>query len=180
MPKNLPQEIIIDGYNLIFAVEELRPLALKDFSKARQGLIELLRRYKAKTRAKVTIVFDGTERGEIAEEISGGIRVLYSRQPESADCLIARLMKKIRPGQAAIVSSDKEIIDLAKAHYLETIRAKAFERILKEKLLLREPTPHTKEEIISEEEVNYWLKRFSEVSEKEATTKFTESIKKSF
>ena len=50
---------IIDGYNVIFAWEDLRALAERELEDAREKLMRLLVNFAAYTRYEVVLVFDG-------------------------------------------------------------------------------------------------------------------------
>ena len=49
---------MVDGYNVIFAWEELKSLAKTSMDAARTALIEILSNYQGYRRCKVIIVFD--------------------------------------------------------------------------------------------------------------------------
>ncbi len=51
--------LIVDGYNVIFAWEELRDLARSDIQAARERLIHILSNYSAFRRVETVLVFDG-------------------------------------------------------------------------------------------------------------------------
>ncbi|MBP5225201.1 MAG: NYN domain-containing protein, partial [Lachnospiraceae bacterium] len=53
------QILLVDGYNVIFAWEDLRELAVADIQAARDRLIHILINYAAFTEEDVTLVFDG-------------------------------------------------------------------------------------------------------------------------
>ncbi len=102
--------IIIDGYNLIRQWPELARLDRTALEAGREGLLEALQRYRRAKGHRVTVVFDGREQGGQAEtsEHARGIAVRYSRQGETADSVIARLVAEA--GQAAtVVSSDRAV-----------------------------------------------------------------------
>lgn len=84
----------MDGYNIIGAHEYWKTLPLEE---ARVQLIELLSEYQASSGRRVTLVFDAhrTAGGESRETL-GNITVRYTREHETADQLIERLVKKNR------------------------------------------------------------------------------------
>lgn len=86
--------LIVDGYNIIGAHEEWNMLTLEE---GRARLIELLSEYQASSGRRVIVVFDAhrTPGGESEEKV-GNITVRYTRERETADQLIERLVKKNR------------------------------------------------------------------------------------
>ena len=105
--------IIIDGYNLIRRIPELRALDRENLEAGRDTLVRQLSAYRAGKGHRMTVVFDGAESvhlGGSTEKI-GGVAVRYSRQGESADSVIR---KTCGEGQAeVVVSGDREITDAA-------------------------------------------------------------------
>ncbi len=84
--------LLVDGYNIIGAWPELRFLKTKDFSAARDLLIEKMAEYQAYTGYKVIVVFDahlvpGTE----TKMKSRKIEVIFTRENETADERIEKL-----------------------------------------------------------------------------------------
>jgi len=85
--------LIVDGYNIIGDWPDLRELKHKSLEAARDKLIDELKEYKAITGRDVIVVFDAhLARGGRSEEIVAGIRLLYSKEQETADELIERLV----------------------------------------------------------------------------------------
>ena len=100
---------IIDGYNVIFAWEDLRALAERELEDAREKLMHLLVNFSAYTRYEVVLVFDGyrvpRNRGEKLDY--HGIRVVYTEENETGDAYIERLVHEIgRNEQVRVVTSD--------------------------------------------------------------------------
>jgi predicted RNA-binding protein with PIN domain len=106
--------IIIDGYNLIRRIPELRALERDDLESGRVGLANELSTYRAGKGHKITVVFDGTQSihlGGGSEKIAG-ITIRYSARGQSADQVI---QKMCREGAAdLVVSGDREITDVAR------------------------------------------------------------------
>ncbi|PTM54717.1 NYN domain-containing protein [Desmospora activa] len=96
--------LIVDGYNIIGAHQNWDRIPLEE---ARTRLIELLSEYQASSGRRVMVVFDAhrTPGGE-SEEKLGNIIVRYTREHETADQLIERLVKKNRAtGQRLYVAT---------------------------------------------------------------------------
>jgi predicted RNA-binding protein with PIN domain len=106
--------IVIDGYNLIRRIPELRALDRSDLEAGRDGLVQELSTYRAGKGHPITVVLDGAESVHLGggSEKVAGITLRYSARGQSADSVI---QKMCREGQAdLIVSGDREITDVAK------------------------------------------------------------------
>ena len=101
--------LLIDGYNLIFADEELKELAGRDVGSARDSLIERLANYAGYTGMEVIIVFDAYKvvPGEGSAEKGSGVEIIYTAGNELADVRIGRLSKEAGSRRIYVVSSDR-------------------------------------------------------------------------
>ncbi len=101
--------LIVDGYNFIGHDGGLRG----DLRVRRDQLIQRLTVYHRQRGHRLTVVFDGWRSGwptEHAEWI-GGVQVIYSREGEQADEVIARLARK--EGAAVVAISSDRAVQLA-------------------------------------------------------------------
>ena len=109
--RNLTEHVILDGYNLIFAWEELRNAAESDFSLARDMLTRIMCSYTAFRRCHATIVFDAYKRrgGEGSEEQCGNVKIVYTKEAQTADSYIEKLSKDlVNDYTVRVVTSDLE------------------------------------------------------------------------
>lgn len=105
----LPQaHLVVDGYNVTKTGYGGLPLEAQ-----RQRLLAGLASLAARSRAEVTVCFDGAElAGPVALNPPRGVRVLFSRNGEIADELIRRLVLSEPPGRpVVVVSSDREVAE---------------------------------------------------------------------
>ncbi len=103
--------LIIDGYNLIFAWDELRKISEGDLALARGRLIITACNYAAMKRCRVIIVFDAYKRAENegSEEEIGNVTVIYTKTRETADTYIERTTYEIADEHyVRVVSSDMQ------------------------------------------------------------------------
>ena len=106
--------LIVDGYNVIFAWEELKKAAAADIGAAREALWDLLANYRAYRGCETVLIFDGYRRpGPQAADERGGVRIMYTKQGESADLYIERLVREMRKDYAVSVVSSDAMIQLA-------------------------------------------------------------------
>ena len=84
--------LLIDGYNIVFAWEDLRELATKDIMAARDKLIDMIVDFAGFRKEHVILVFDAYKvrggRGEVIHV--GGIDVIYTKEAETADLYIEK------------------------------------------------------------------------------------------
>ena len=120
--------LIIDGYNVIRQSSQLQVLDAMDLQAGREALLELLAGYRSLSHHRITVVFDGWQRGDLKEnrDRHQGILIIYSRRGERADEVIKRLLHKERE-RALVVTSDREIQVCAEQVRAAWINAAQFE-----------------------------------------------------
>ena len=104
--------LVVDGMNVIYAWPELAALAEKDLDQARERLMEILANYSSFTRTETVLVFDAYRvKGGKGERFSfHGVRVVYTKENETGDAYIERLVHDIgKNEQVRIVTSDSLI-----------------------------------------------------------------------
>ena len=101
--------LIVDGYNVIFAWEDLRELSENDIEAARNRLAHLLANYSAFTGAETTLVFDGYRvPGNRGEQYDlDGVHVVFTKERETGDLFIEKMIQGLgRNTEARVVTSD--------------------------------------------------------------------------
>lgn len=106
--------VIVDGYNLIFAWDDLHALADKDLDLARTRLVDRLVNYRAYTKSEVVLVFDAynVPGGQGAKYSDAKLRVAYTKEGETADMYIERLVGEIGKNEAVRVVTSDALIGL--------------------------------------------------------------------
>lgn len=125
----MPPKIIIDGYNLLHVSPKLTVRREELLENARSRLIEKLSHYKQQKNVSISVVFDGWKGGmpTQSQEISRGIKIIYSKLGEKADEVIKRMIADSSK-EIVIVSSDREIRDFAEKHNTVSISSLEFEK----------------------------------------------------
>ncbi|MFQ5846188.1 MAG: NYN domain-containing protein [Candidatus Methylomirabilales bacterium] len=95
---------LVDGYNVIRREPGLSAREQVSLQVGRYALCRMLAAAARASGDQFTVVFDGTRGGGTAVS-SGRVRVVFSRAPESADHVLARMAT---PG-VAVVSNDHEV-----------------------------------------------------------------------
>ena len=108
------QYLIVDGYNLIFAWEDLADTAKSDLSAARRQLCDRLSNYAAYKKCRLVVVFDGYKvKGNPGEkEAVLGIQVVYTKENQTADGYIEALVAQIGPNYNVRVASSDALVQL--------------------------------------------------------------------
>ncbi len=90
--RNLEEYVLVDGYNIIFAWDELKELAEISIDGAREALIDILRNYQGFKGGKVIVVFDAykVKGGERHVDEYDQVSVVYTAEAETADTYIER------------------------------------------------------------------------------------------
>ena len=84
--------LLVDGYNVIFAWEDLRELAELNLDSARGKLLDILCDYQAVRKCGLIVVFDAYRRKGHPEEVFDyhNIHVIYTKEAETADRFIEK------------------------------------------------------------------------------------------
>lgn len=106
--------LIVDGYNLLFAWDELNELAKDDLDLARTRLIDILKSYRGFKDCELVLVFDGYKvEGNPGEKETEGIHIAYTKQNETADMYIEKLANDIGKNYAVRVITNDSLIRLS-------------------------------------------------------------------
>ena len=101
--------LLVDGYNIIFAWQELKELAEINIDSARDKLIEKLANYQGYKGCKLILVFDAYKvRGGKENVIKqGDMWIVYTKEAETADRYIAKTSLELTgKGRVRVATSD--------------------------------------------------------------------------
>ena len=89
---NRQEFLLVDGYNIIFAWDELKEAAQQSLDAARQLLMDLLSNYQGYRNCQVILVFDAYKVPRNVGEVSKyhNIYVVYTKEAETADAYIEK------------------------------------------------------------------------------------------
>ncbi|MBR2743392.1 MAG: TetM/TetW/TetO/TetS family tetracycline resistance ribosomal protection protein [Clostridia bacterium] len=87
-----PEYLLVDGYNIIFAWDELRRISERSMDAARETLIRIMQNYAAYKQADVILVFDAYKVKGGQERVirMGRVSVVYTKEAQTADQYIER------------------------------------------------------------------------------------------
>ena len=124
-----PDYLLVDGYNVIFAWDELRRLAEGSLDAARRRLMDILCNYAGYRRCVPILVFDAYKvRGGTREvERYHNLYVVYTREAETADMYIERATHELaKERRTRVVSSDGAEQVIVLGHGALRVSARAF------------------------------------------------------
>ncbi len=107
--------LIVDGYNIIFAWEDLARQAEADLDAARRSLIDRLTSFAGFKKCRLVLVFDGYKRkGNPGEKTTfHSIQVVYTPEGQTADAYIEALASEIGNNYAVKVASSDALVQLS-------------------------------------------------------------------
>ena len=107
--------IIVDGYNIIFAWDDLAALAKDDLEAARKKLCDTLSNYAGFRKCYLVLVFDGWKvKGNLGEKQQyHNIQVVYTKEGETGDAYIESLVAKIGANYAVRVATSDSLVQLS-------------------------------------------------------------------
>ena len=105
-----PEYLLVDGYNIIFAWDDLAAIAKEDMDLARSRLVNLMCNYRGLHRCEVILVFDAYRiKGNIGSfEKVNNISVVYTKEAETADSYIERTTHELSKNyRVQVATSDR-------------------------------------------------------------------------
>ncbi len=108
-PRKAEEYLLVDGYNIIFAWDELKELAEANLQGARGKLMDILCNYQGYKQNTIILVFDGYKvPGNIGEvQKYHNIYVVYTKEAETADQYIEKAVHEIaKEHEVKVATSD--------------------------------------------------------------------------
>lgn len=123
----LREYLLVDGYNVIFAWEDLKELAKVNIEAARNKLMDILCNYQGFRKCVVILVFDAYKVEGYALEIQKyhNIHIVYTKEAETADQYIEKVVHEIgRKYHVTVVTSDgvEQVVTLGQGGTLISAR----------------------------------------------------------
>ncbi len=122
LPKKKPRPsrkmVIIDGYNVIYAWNDLREIAETNLEAARESLMDVLSNYAAFTKIEVVLVFDAyrVKDGVGSDFTHDGYRVVYTKKDQTADAFIEKIMSELGPDYNIRVVTGDRLLQFSAVH----------------------------------------------------------------
>ena len=113
-PVSKEKYMIVDGYNIVHAWDELKELLPDNLDGARTRLMDILCDYQAMVKCELILVFDAYRvKGNIGEMFDyHNIHIVYTKEAETADAYIEKLTHKIAKDYPVTVATSDGLIQL--------------------------------------------------------------------
>ncbi|MDD6070915.1 MAG: TetM/TetW/TetO/TetS family tetracycline resistance ribosomal protection protein [Clostridiales bacterium] len=113
-PRYHEKYMIVDGYNIVHAWDELKCLVEDNLEGARIKLLDILSNYQAFTKLEVIVVFDAYKvKGNLGEMSDyHNIHVVYTKEAETADSYIEKLTHRISKDYQVTVATSDGLVQL--------------------------------------------------------------------
>ena len=111
---NGPEYLLIDGYNIIFAWDDLKEIAQENIDLARSLLIDKVCNYRAINQNNVIVVFDAYKvKGNFREiETKNNVTVIYTKEAETADQYIEKSALELSKNYRVRVATSDGLIQM--------------------------------------------------------------------
>ena len=135
--KERPEYILVDGYNVIYAWEELKLLAGLNVDSARDKLLDIMKNYGGLIDSRIIVVFDAYRVKGHGTEFSDldNIHVVYTGEAKTADSYIERFAHEhAGKSDVTVVTSDhtEQVIVLGKG--CRIVSSRDFKELVTEKI----------------------------------------------
>jgi predicted RNA-binding protein with PIN domain len=158
---------LIDGYNLLHQLPELRRQLEYSLEDSRQGLLIRLSAFASMKSTDVCVVFDGSGEFHSHDVKWRGVRIIFSKPPQKADPLIKKMISDRKKGEELIVvTSDREI-----ENYARLCGVKVESSVNFAQTILSPPGDDAEKKfdhVLSDREVEEWMRLFRRGSSTES------------
>ena len=107
--KPVEKYLLVDGYNIIFAWDDLNELSKDNLDAARGKLLDIMSNYQGYTGETVIVVFDAykVKNGQRSVKQYNNISVVYTKEAETADMYIEKTVHKLaKNAHITVATSD--------------------------------------------------------------------------
>lgn len=107
--KPVEKYLLVDGYNIIFAWDDLKELSKDNLDAARGKLLDIMSNYQGYTGETVIVVFDAykVKNGQRSVMQYNNISVVYTKEAETADMYIEKTVHKLaKNAHITVATSD--------------------------------------------------------------------------
>ena len=123
----MEEYLLVDGYNVIFAWEDLKELAKVNIEGARNKLMDVLCNYQGFKKCNLILVFDAykVQGQELGVQKYHNIHVVYTKEAETADQYIEKVVHEIgRKYHVTVATSDnvEQVVTLGQGGKLLSAR----------------------------------------------------------
>ena len=107
----LDEYLIVDGYNVIFAWDELKELAKQNLGSARDKLIDILMSYKGYRGCHMILVFDAYKvpQNKGKSQMYHDMEIVYTKEGQTADAYIESITKQMGGQYRLVVATSDNL-----------------------------------------------------------------------
>lgn len=107
----LDEYLIVDGYNVIFAWDELKELAKENLGSARDKLIDILMSYKGYRGCHMILVFDAYKvpQNKGKSQMYHDMEIVYTKEGQTADAYIESITKQMAGQYRLVVATSDNL-----------------------------------------------------------------------
>ena len=159
----MTNKIIIDGWNLAWKIPEIARYIPDDLHRARTMLKTRIQNYYQQKNVILKIVYDGKAGILNQDKSNRKIDIRYSRDPEKADHLIIKFLKKNpNPKQWSVVTSDRELAGKVSNSGARVISSETFLKKISSSSSDHAGDSEKQDPQLSRAELDYWMQKFQE------------------
>ena len=132
-----PEYLLVDGYNIIFAWDDLKKLAQENLDAARKRLMDQLSNFAGWKKCRTILVFDAykVKGGQGSVEHYHNIDVVYTKEAETADSYIEKVTYQLRhSSRVRVATSDGPEQLIILGHGALRVSASSFQEEMTEAL----------------------------------------------
>jgi predicted RNA-binding protein with PIN domain len=127
--------LVVDGYNVIFAWDDLKSIAEDNINAAKDKLISLLSNYRGITGGEILLVFDGykVKDNKGSATYAENIQVVHTKEGETADSFIERYThENAKTKRITVATSDGLIQTVTRGNGCMVISSRELYEVMEE------------------------------------------------
>lgn len=155
---------LIDGNNVIHSNPEWKKLFDEDKERSKNLLVQKVVDHFKDSKNKATIFFDGFNFVHSFSNVSHNVSIKHAKNKSADETIVITIEKLQNPRNLVVITSDVELQRKARLRYSTVISSEDFIKQLDN----RKVTNLEKPDELSKNEVNEWLKLFTQSENKEA------------
>lgn len=157
----MTNKIIIDAWNVIWKMPDLSHLIPEKLEQVRSKFNIIIKNYYIGKNIDYRIIYDG-QPSIYSQHQNQDSRVSYSRNPEKADDVIVKFLKKqSSPGRWTVITSDRQLSHRVKNSGAHILSAESFIGKINKPASEKRSSEKNTNPQIKKEDISYWLDKFS-------------------
>ncbi len=155
---------LIDAYNLIHAIPELKKYLDESLEAGREELLRYINNYLAGHNVEIVVVFDGSEPPIAVDppHPTKELTIRYSQAPFKADPMLKNLIRSEgHKKSVTLVTDDMDIVRFARMNHAKLLSTKAFFEMIA-KSFRQQDIFKKYDRDMSDDELDEWMKLFGE------------------